>query len=66
VAIAAQPAVHAWLTDVRGDVLADAKGMSEGTLATGGPVCVRKGDAVTLHVEAAGGFTARFVAWASP
>jgi len=65
-AVAAQPAVHAWLTDARGDVLADVPKMSDGSLAPQGPVCVRKGDAITLHVEGTGTWTARYVAWATP
>jgi hypothetical protein len=66
VAMAAQPAVHAWLADSRGNRLTDEPDASSALLGALGPVCVRKGDAVTLHVEAHAPYVARFVAWASP
>jgi hypothetical protein len=68
VAIAASTAqpVHAWLTDARGDVLADLPAAADATFGPRGPICVRKNDRVTLHVDANGPWVARFVAWASP
>jgi len=66
VTLVARPAVHAWLTDTRGDVLADAKSAEDASLGTRGPVCVRKGSRVSLNIEASGAFVARFVGWASP
>ena len=66
VTLVAQPAVHAWLTDTRGDVLADARSVEDASLGTRGPVCVRKGSRVSLHIEASGAFVARFVGWTSP
>jgi hypothetical protein len=66
VTLVAQPAVHAWLTDTRGDRLTDVNDATSALLAPLGPVCIRKGDAVTLHVEAQAPHAARFVAWTSP
>jgi hypothetical protein len=66
VAFVAAPPAHAWLTDARGDVLADAPSTGDATLAARGPVCVRRGDAVTLHVESSAAWRGRFVGWASP
>jgi hypothetical protein len=63
VVLAAQPAIHAWVADGRGDVLAD---LPSTTDAAVGPVCVRKGDEITLHLETTAAWAARFVAWASP
>jgi hypothetical protein len=68
-ALVAQPPVRAWLSDARGDVLAEAPDAGEASLGPRGPVCVRKGDAITLHLEASEPSkvsAARFVAWASP
>ncbi len=66
VTVAAAPAVHAWLTNARGDRLADEKDVTSALLDALGPVCTRKGDTVTLHLEARDAFSARFVAWSSP
>lgn len=66
VVLAAQPAVHAWLTNARDVRLADVSDATNTLLAPLGPVCIRKGDTVTLHVEAHAPYGARFVAWASP
>ncbi len=66
VTLVARSAVHAWLTDSRGDVLAEERDALDATLGARGPVCVRKGDAVTLRVEAGTPVVARFVAWESP
>jgi hypothetical protein len=62
----ARPAAHAWLADTRGDVLSDAAEATDATLGARGPVCVRKGDVVSLHLESKTPFVARFVAWQSP
>jgi hypothetical protein len=66
VALAAEPAVRVSLTDGRGDVLAQAGSLADGAIAAHGPVCVRKGDTITLNVEATAPWAVRFVAWASP
>jgi hypothetical protein len=61
-----QPPAHVWLTDAHGDVLADVASTADSPLGAKGPVCVRRGDAIALHVDAAVPWTGRFVAWASP
>jgi hypothetical protein len=66
VTMVARPAAHAWLADTRGDVLSDAAEATDATLGARGPVCVRKGDVVSLHLESKTPFVARFVAWQSP
>jgi hypothetical protein len=66
VAFVATPAVHASLADSRGDVLADVPSASDTALAPHGPVCVRRGDSISLHLDAPGSWRVRFVAWASP
>ncbi len=66
VALVAEPPAHAWLTDKRGTVLADVAKAEDTALGPHGPVCVRKGDAISLHVERTGPWSARFVAWGSP
>jgi hypothetical protein len=72
VALVAAPQVHAWLTDARGTVLADVPSAEDTSIAPRGPVCVRQGSDITLHLEASaadkasGAWVARFVAWASP
>jgi len=58
--------VHAWLEDARANVLADGATAARVLLAARGPVCVRKGEALTLRAEAGEPFTLRFVVWASP
>jgi hypothetical protein len=65
-ALAAQPPIRAWLTDGRGDRLAEVNDATRTLLAPSGPVCARKGDTITVHVEAHAAYAARFVAWASP
>ncbi|MGO9709792.1 MAG: hypothetical protein ACLQBL_13065 [Polyangiaceae bacterium] len=66
VAIVAQPALHLALKNGRGDLLADVPSSTDTPIGPRGPVCVRKGDAVTLSAEGSGPWVARFVAWASP
>jgi hypothetical protein len=66
VALVAQPPVHAWLTDARGTVLADAPPSLTPLLGARGPICVRQGSAMTLHLEGTGPWAARYVAWATP
>jgi hypothetical protein len=71
VAFLAGPPVHASLTDARGDILADVPSTTDTPLGTRGPVCVRRGDTITLNVSNASNpngsvWLARFVAWSSP
>jgi hypothetical protein len=58
--------VHAWLEDARGNALADGATSARALLASRGPVCVRKGDAIVLRAEARDPFRVRVVAWTSP
>jgi len=66
VALVAQPALHAWVTDERDNILSDVSSATDTSIALRGPVCVRKGDSVTLHLAGDGIWAARFAAWASP
>jgi hypothetical protein len=66
VALVASPAVTAVLKDARGDLLAQGPPTTDAPIAAKGPVCVRKGDAISLVVSAQGAWQARLVAWASP
>ncbi len=65
-AFVAEPAVFASLLDDRGNVLAAGSPATDAAIGTRGPICVRKGDAVTLRVEGTPPWALRFVAWASP
>jgi endonuclease YncB( thermonuclease family) len=65
-AFVAEPPVHLSLTDGRGDVLAQVASKAQGALGERGPVCVRRGDTITLNVGGSPPWAVRFVAWASP
>jgi hypothetical protein len=65
VVLVAQPELHAWITDGRDDILSDISSATDTSIAPRGPVCVRKGDTVTLHLAGEGPWAARFAAWAS-
>jgi hypothetical protein len=65
VAFAAASAGRAWLEDAKGAVLAETTGRS-GALGLRGPVCVRRGDALTLRFDGPDGSRLRVVAWVSP
>jgi hypothetical protein len=64
-AVVAWPQVHLALVDAHGVVLADAPDAGDTALAPRGPVCVRRGDTISLRIDASVPFTARVVAWAS-
>jgi hypothetical protein len=66
VTMVARYPVHASLIDARGEILADVKDAFDATLGAHGPVCTRKGDAVSLRVDAGAMSVVRFVAWQSP
>jgi hypothetical protein len=66
VTFGARAPVHASLVDARGDVLAEVRDAADATLGARGPVCVRKGDVVSLRFESSAPLGARFVAWESP
>ena len=66
VLFAAKTAVHAWLEDARGTVLADGEPAESGVLGTHGPVCVRRGGAVVLHVESKAPARIRVASWSAP
>jgi hypothetical protein len=66
VVLASDPPAHVQLRDTRGDVLFDAPNAADTPLGPRGPVCVRKGDSVLLHVEPPAPRALHFVAWASP
>ena len=65
VAFAAPSAGRAWLEDAKGAVLAETSGRS-GALGPRGPVCIRRGDTITLRFEGADVSRLRVVAWVSP
>jgi hypothetical protein len=66
VAFAASSPVIAKLMDGAGNVLASSDApATDGVLGQRGPVCVRKGDAVSAVAEGAGA-SIRWVAWESP
>lgn len=77
VAFEATSPVVAKLTDAKGIALASSSSpASTGTLGEAGPVCIRKGDAVSAVVDAAGrdvsdaaihgGTHVLWIAWAAP
>ncbi len=68
VAFVAARAGRAWLEDGKANVLAQTSGVS-GDLGPRGPVCVRRGDALTLRFEASGEplpTRLRVIAWVTP
>ena len=66
VIVASDPPAHVQLRDTRGDALVDTATAADTPLGPRGPVCVRKGDAVVLHVEPPAPRALHYVAWASP
>jgi hypothetical protein len=65
VAFEASSPVVAKLVDAQGNVLAASEApVTRGVLGERGPVCVRRGDAVSAIAE--GSASVRWMAWASP
>jgi hypothetical protein len=66
VAFEASSPVVAKLVDAQGNVLASSEAPATGgVLGERGPVCVRRGDAVSAFAEGSGA-SVRWMAWASP